>query len=56
MIEILEVISSIHTTLARIAQINTILSVTTTVSYTVNLVSEILPELDEVSEINLEEV
>jgi hypothetical protein len=56
MIEILDVITPIHMILQRITLINTILGVSTKVSYTVELVSEILPELEETSEINLEEI
>lgn len=56
MIEILDVLTPIKTTLLRIVQINTEISVQTRVSYTVDLISEIIPEMEEVSEINLEEV
>lgn len=56
MIEILDIVSSINTILERIGQINTVLEVSTKVTYTIGLTSQILPELEEVSEVNLEEV
>ena len=56
MIEILELLTPIKTTLARIVRINTEVNLTCKISYTVDLISEIIPEMEEVSEINLEEV
>ena len=56
MIEILELTTPIKTILLRIVQINTEIELNCKVSYTIALTSEILPEMEEVSEINLEEV
>ena len=56
MIEIIDIISKVQLILDRIGVLDMELNKTSKVTYTIDLVSMVLPQLDEVSQIDLEEV
>lgn len=56
MIEIVSIISKINTILNGIGLANMVIAEASKVTYTINLISTVLPILDEVSEIDLEEI
>lgn len=56
MIEIMDVLSGINKILDRVGLINTEIILSSQTSYTINLISETIPILDETSQVDLEEV